>query len=384
LELSLWCSVKNQLAGQWIKLQDAISFLQSLAAIRTDSRLQQTLQTQVVCSSWSRQPDLGGVPACICDGSLLAIGNRAGSILLLKYTSGSRPNQYLEHVQTIDVSQQWITHLAWLPWTRTGEKECFAILAYSTSDGTLGLIRVTRAYGVEPRGSEFGPGLVLSTNVSHALWSNCEAEDRIVTGLSFIEPQNMKPVVVVFRAGVVQLWADECEGTTWKGLRPFSLHRQDISSGSSILYPPSGLVYSPEDDSLVLSLTDGSFHVIYDISSAPTATPPVDPTKQPGLSSSDLSSMSRRVFIRAEGGAIHHTEMNRINGMVSFGGFPVVSWAHERSKLSDFSYKHEARHISTLVVTQIHAEDGDGVVLEILTDIISTAEACMLFTLSYK
>jgi hypothetical protein len=84
------------------QLQDATSFLQSLAAIRTDSCLQQTPQTQVVCtliwiylaitptllyligSSWSRQPDFGAVSACICDGSLLAVGNRAGSILLLK------------------------------------------------------------------------------------------------------------------------------------------------------------------------------------------------------------------------------------------------------------------------------------------------------------
>jgi hypothetical protein len=50
LELSLWCSAKNQLAGQWIKLQDTLSFLQSLAAIQTDSCLQRTLQTQVVCT----------------------------------------------------------------------------------------------------------------------------------------------------------------------------------------------------------------------------------------------------------------------------------------------------------------------------------------------
>jgi general transcription factor 3C polypeptide 4 len=67
LELSLWCSVKNQLAGQWVKvsdsdirqgnyirltpgqLQDATSYLQSLAAAQTTSRLQQTLRTQVVC-----------------------------------------------------------------------------------------------------------------------------------------------------------------------------------------------------------------------------------------------------------------------------------------------------------------------------------------------
>jgi general transcription factor 3C protein 4 len=96
-----------------------------------------------------------------------------------------------------------------------------------------------------------------------------------------------------------------------------------------MLYPPSGLVYSPEHDALVMSLIDGSFHVIYDISSAPTTKPPVGSTKQPSFSSSDLSSISRGVFIQVEGGAISHAEMNRINGMVSFAGFPIVSWAHE-------------------------------------------------------
>lgn len=67
-ELSLWCSVKNQLAGQWTKvsdslrclarnclrltpgqLQDATPYLRSLAVAKTDYRLQQTLQTQIVC-----------------------------------------------------------------------------------------------------------------------------------------------------------------------------------------------------------------------------------------------------------------------------------------------------------------------------------------------
>lgn len=52
--------------------------------------------------------------------------------------------------------------------------------------------------------------------------------------------------------------------------------------------------------------------------------------------------------------------------------------------LSDFSYKHEARHCSTLVVTKIHAEDGDNSVLEILADVISTIKACMLFVLLCK
>jgi general transcription factor 3C protein 4 len=96
-----------------------------------------------------------------------------------------------------------------------------------------------------------------------------------------------------------------------------------------MLYPPSGLVYSPEHDTLVMSLIDGSFHVIHDISSAPTTRLLASSTKQPSLSSSDLSLIARGVFIQVEGSAISHAEMNRINGMVPFGGFPILSWAHE-------------------------------------------------------
>jgi hypothetical protein len=49
--------------------------------------------------------------------------------------------------------------------------------------------------------------------------------------------------------------------------------------------------------------------------------------------------------------------------------------------LSDFSYKHEARHCSTLVVAKIYAEDSDKAILEMLTNVISTAKACMSFVL---
>jgi hypothetical protein len=84
------------------QLQDATSYLQSLAAAQTDSRLHRTLWTQIVCtltwflfaristlflpigSSWSKQPDFDAIPPCVRDGSLLALGNRAGSILLLR------------------------------------------------------------------------------------------------------------------------------------------------------------------------------------------------------------------------------------------------------------------------------------------------------------
>jgi general transcription factor 3C polypeptide 4 len=166
-------------------------------------------------------------------------------------------------------------------------------------------------------------------------------------GLSFIEPRNMKvrpernilgvvcrlnltqPVVILLRPGVIQLWREECDECTWSGLRSLYLERQGISNGSSMLYPPSGLVYSPEHDAIVLSLFDGTFHVLYNISSSPTVRASIGSTNQSGLSSSDLSLVSRRIFEQIEAGAILQEEMNRINGMASFGGFPILCWAHE-------------------------------------------------------
>jgi hypothetical protein len=67
-----------------------------------------------------------------------------------------------------------------------------AILVHCTSDGAIGFVRVTRTYHMEARGSELAPKLVLATRVSHSQQSICVADDHIITGLSLVEPWNMK------------------------------------------------------------------------------------------------------------------------------------------------------------------------------------------------
>jgi hypothetical protein len=51
---------------------------------------------------------------------------------------------------------------------------------------------------------------------------------------------------------------------------------------------------------------------------------------------------------------------------------------------SDFSYKHDARHNSTLVVSKMHTEDSDDVILKILIDVTSTAKAGLSFALQHQ
>ncbi|KAI0272725.1 transcription factor IIIC subunit delta N-term-domain-containing protein [Gloeopeniophorella convolvens] len=375
LELSLWCSLKDQLAGQWVQLQDATPFLKSLAVMKEDSHLQQTLQAQVLCSSWSRQPDLGGAPSVICDNSLLALGNKAGSVLLLRFTDEHETGRHLEHVRTVDICEQWITHLTWLPWTRIGPNQSEAFLVYGASDGSVGLVKVTRAHRAGSNDASYPGTLIPTTDVALLKSSICDFEDRDITGLACIGLPNTRPVVVILRPGVVQLWKETHTNNLWSGLRSFALRRQCILRGSSALYPTSGLLYAPKHDAIVLSLFDGSFHAIYGISTSPAVDALQDSQPSLGLSSSDLSSMSRTVFLQTEGGTVPHAEMNRISGMTSFGDFPTVAWTHEKSTPSDFSYKHEAKHNSTLVVARLGDDESDDDVLKMVTKIISEAKA---------
>ncbi len=96
-----------------------------------------------------------------------------------------------------------------------------------------------------------------------------------------------------------------------------------------MFYPPSGLIYSPEHDAIVLSLFDGSFHVIYNVSSSPTLTPSIEASEQHKVTSGALSMISRKVFSKVEGDVVPCVEMNRISGMVPYAGFPIVCWTQE-------------------------------------------------------
>jgi hypothetical protein len=73
---------------------------------------------------------------------------------------------------------------------------------------------------MEARGSEFTPKLVLATRVSHPQWSISKADDRIITGLSLIEPRNMEVSMdnslfwVKYQAEIDS--ARRCHSSTWR------------------------------------------------------------------------------------------------------------------------------------------------------------------------
>lgn len=102
------------------------------------------------------------------------------------------------------------------------------------------------------------------------------------------------------------------------------LRTQKVSASTSPFYPITGIEYVEGRDLLLLSLFDGTFHVIHHVSLEPTMTP--DETE---FTSEHMSSLARATFTRTEGGAVTKADMNRISGIVSYDGLSAVGWVHE-------------------------------------------------------
>lgn len=45
-------------------------------------------------------------------------------VTLPSFTKEQGSTRHLEHVETVEVSEQWVTHLTWLPWTIERADEC--------------------------------------------------------------------------------------------------------------------------------------------------------------------------------------------------------------------------------------------------------------------
>ena len=112
---------------------------------------------------------------------------------------------------------------------------------------------------------------------------------------------------------------------TWSGLVTVALQTQKNSTDSSALHPVSGIAYSSQHDSLIVSLFDGSFHVIQNLYTAPNYVS----SGVAELTSKKMTSMARSLFLKAEGGNLQKDDSNRISGMMTLDDGRTFAWIHE-------------------------------------------------------
>ncbi|KAH9943814.1 transcription factor IIIC subunit delta N-term-domain-containing protein [Amylocystis lapponica] len=342
MELAIWAPVKNHLRGQWLKLRDVSPDLFSALPI------EETLAIRSAGIEWSSQADFALTPSPAIDGSLLAIGNRAGSITFLRYFGKPEANPDIRSVASLSVGDRWIVHLAWSPWRVSERGICEGFLACGSSDGSISVVRVVQT--LLPATSLFIPDYEVK--------------------------RSYEPILVHSKPGVLHFWSSPSPATGWSGSRAIPIHAQKLSVGSSALCSVTGAEYIRTKDVLVVSLSDGSFHVVHTVSTEPSLAPLGSPPPAHVPTSEAVSAVGRSVFLKVESEDLQFKDVNHINGMASYDDHAAFVWIHEASRPTDFSYKHDAKHVSMFVVAQLWSEDDDERILRDLKERITGAKAC--------
>ena len=144
---------------------------------------------------------------------------------------------------------------------------------------------------------------------------------------------------------IIHLWSPSSPKSSgsapnlgWTGYRTLPIQTQRLSVGSSCLYPISGLSHVKYQDALVVSLFDGSFHVIQNLSHEPMWSSSMADGRDGAdvedsnatFTSEGLSAASRTAFTLAERRDIRFTDVNRISGMLAHDDASgVMMWLHE-------------------------------------------------------
>ncbi|KAG2358841.1 transcription factor IIIC subunit delta N-term-domain-containing protein [Suillus spraguei] len=372
-EVSLWVAAKNHLKGEWtnvrtvthvalfrvlnfVEIQDVTGLLLNTAS--SEDIIRNTLRAQVTSLAWSKQPDYRITPTPVLDSSMLALGNRAGCIEFFRFNRNSNSGGFLLHIHTEPLSNHWITRLSWAPWITHSIGFCESLLAFSTDNGNIGLVKVTQNLQSTPNGS-FVPEYTISA-VFDVQDPICEADKRSVTALTWVQPPGrnvtfdvlssillgsdriFQPILVYTKPGLVHLWSWPGSEPTWYGTRVLPFQTQNMSVGSSAISPVSGVSYVLHRDALILSLVDGSLHAIHNMTMGPTWSSPLAGDI---LTSAELSRASRAL----------------IGGMASYDSQSTLIWIYESLRPTDFGYKHEAQHECMLLTAPFWQLDDETV-----------------------
>lgn len=353
-EVSLWVAAKNHLKGEWTNIQDVTGLLLNTAS--SEDIIRNTLRAQVTSLAWSKQPDYRITPTPVLDSSMLALGNRAGCIEFFRFNRNSNSGGFLLHIHTEPLSNHWITRLSWAPWITHSIGFCESLLAFSTDNGNIGLVKVTQNLQSTPNGG-FVPEYTISA-VFDVQDPICEADKRSVTALTWVQPPGRNPILVYTKPGLVHLWSWPGSEPTWYGTRVLPFQTQKMSVGSSAISPVSGVSYVLHRDALILSLVDGSLHAIHNMTMGPTWSSPLAGDI---LTSAELSRASRALFAKVTPAGILYLDVNRIGGMASYDSQSTLIWIYESLRPTDFGYKHEAQHECMLLTAPFWQLDDETV-----------------------
>ncbi|KAF5309828.1 hypothetical protein D9619_010322 [Psilocybe cf. subviscida] len=444
MDVMLWAARTNYLKGKWEQIFALTPFLLNRLAPGAPEEACSTaavLQAQITTIAWTPQADFGFEPTPRLDGSLLVLGSRAGYLTFLRYAHGAAP----EIISTLSVSDYWITHTAFTGWKPITPGKCEGLLAYATSRGAVGLVKITQTAAAVKGARTYGPTYTITAQFAPEKTPVYGAEARAgVTALQWAFMPGRTPILITCIPGLVNLWSARSlqDVKYWTGHRVLRIQpqKEKMYIGCSPFHPVSGLAvllpHQQQDDdddgdgALVVTLADGSFHVVAGLATDPAwkAEAPVhvevlgdpeadvdlgadadgdpdadgdadmdmdmdmDTDADPDagldmLNSTDLSHISREVFTAAEAarpktakeeqrrGNLDRADMGAVAAARAYDGAGCFMWIYDASRPSDFSYKHDAKHSSMFVVAQMWDGVDDDGLLRTLEALLADAKA---------
>lgn len=183
-----------------------------------------------------------------------------------------------------------------------------------------------------------------------------------------------QPILVYAKPGVIHLRTFPSSMTLGcTSSHALALELQPVSSSSTPLSPVSGLIHYEQHDALLVSLFDGSFHMIHRISTSPSIGTPDDI-----LSSEELTRRVRTVFAVSEC-KVNAADSNRTSCILDYDGSGSIGWLHEcvilalvqqkrqragfyacpirKRRPDDFSYKHDSQHASIYIIARLWMDE---------------------------
>lgn len=187
MELAIWGPVKNRLIGEWTQLLDITAEMRARYAENDKLSLVHVLQVQSTCIEWSSQADFGLSPAPQIDGSLLAVGNRAGSVSFIRLSVNVDGTYESRPVANITLSDRWLTHVAWSSWRLSESLKCEAFVACGVGDGSIVLVKVVQDVRPIPAAAGFFPIYELQATFEVLDIRPSDSNGRGITGMHWVD-----------------------------------------------------------------------------------------------------------------------------------------------------------------------------------------------------
>ncbi|KAG8733514.1 hypothetical protein FRC11_005596 [Ceratobasidium sp. 423] len=255
------------------------------------------------------------------------------------------------------VADTWIIRLTWSKWKLVDDNQpsqsVQASLACGLSNGSVWVLNIKQRPDEREKDEREQYSVMDSTLV-------IEPDSRSITAMTFIEGNSgAQPLLVVAKPGFVTLCNIPASSEDGMAEDP-SLHIVMLSSprtslASSTVSTCVGLQHLPSDDSLLVTLAEGSIIIIAGVSQKAY----VREQGEQQMSTYGLSKAVRRITGVAENRPLERAEYARIYGIHLVGTENYALWAQEVLQSYDLSFRIQATFKTRVCLVKLWEPNED-------------------------